>query len=60
VVANGGWGLMGFGIGIAVLHVAALRFGSATGLSLASHLRGLESGVVVERAQEACAMTPSL
>jgi hypothetical protein len=35
VVANGGWGLMGFGIGIAVLHVAALRFGSAAGLSLA-------------------------
>jgi hypothetical protein len=35
VVANGGWGMMGFGIGIAVLHVAALRFGSAIGLSLA-------------------------
>jgi hypothetical protein len=35
VVANGGWGMMGFGIGIAVLHVAALRFGSAAGLSLA-------------------------
>jgi hypothetical protein len=35
VVANGAWGLMGFGIGIAVLHVAALQFGSAIGLSLA-------------------------
>jgi hypothetical protein len=35
VVANGGWGMMGFGIGIAVLHVAALRFGSAAGLCLA-------------------------
>jgi hypothetical protein len=35
VIANGAWGLMGFGIAIAVLHVTALRFGSATGLSLA-------------------------
>jgi hypothetical protein len=35
VIANGGWGLMGFGIAIAVLHLAALRFGSAIGLSLA-------------------------
>ncbi|WP_407177550.1 hypothetical protein [Bradyrhizobium sp. STM 3562] len=35
VIANGGWGLMGFGVAIAVLHVAALRFGSAVGLSLA-------------------------
>jgi hypothetical protein len=35
VIANGAWGLMGFGIAIAVLHVAALRFGSAIGLSLA-------------------------
>ena len=35
VVAHGGWGLVGFGIGIAVLHVAALRFGSAIALSLA-------------------------
>jgi hypothetical protein len=34
VVANGGWGLLGFGMAIAVLHVAALRFGSAIGLSL--------------------------
>jgi len=35
VIANSGWGLMGLGIAIAVLHVAALRFGSAVGLSLA-------------------------
>ena len=35
VLANSGWGLMGLAIAIAVLHVAALRFGSAVGLSLA-------------------------
>jgi hypothetical protein len=35
VVANGGWGLLGFGAGIAVLHVAVLQFGSPIGLSLA-------------------------
>jgi hypothetical protein len=35
VIANGGWGLLGFGIAIAVTHVAVLRFGSAIGLSLA-------------------------
>jgi len=35
VIANSGWGLMGLGVAIAVLHVAALRFGSAIGLSLA-------------------------
>ncbi|MBI5260490.1 MAG: hypothetical protein HY852_01580 [Bradyrhizobium sp.] len=35
VLANGAWGLMGFGVAIAVLHVTALRFGSALGLSLA-------------------------
>ena len=35
VIANGGWGLLGFGVEVAVLHVAALRFGSAVGLSLA-------------------------
>jgi hypothetical protein len=35
VIANSGWGLMGFGIAIAVLNVAALRFGSAIALSLA-------------------------
>ena len=35
VLANSGWGLMGLGIAIAVLHVAVLQFGSAIGLSLA-------------------------
>jgi len=35
VIANSGWGLMGFGLAIAVLHVAVLHFGSAIGLSLA-------------------------
>jgi hypothetical protein len=35
VIAHGGWGLIGFGIGMAVLHVAALQFGSAIALSLA-------------------------
>jgi hypothetical protein len=35
VIANGGWGLIGFGIAIAVLHLAALRFGSVVALSLA-------------------------
>jgi hypothetical protein len=35
VIANSGWGLMGLGIAIAVLQVAALRFGSIVGLSLA-------------------------
>jgi hypothetical protein len=35
VIANGGWGLLGFGVAVAVLHVAASRFGSAIGLSLA-------------------------
>jgi hypothetical protein len=35
VIANAGWGLMGFGIAIAVLHVSALRFGSAAALALA-------------------------
>src|ERR1700722_18006980 len=34
VVANGGWGLFGFGMAIAVMHVAVLHFGSAVGLSL--------------------------
>jgi hypothetical protein len=34
VIANGGWGLLGFGMAIAVMHVAVLRFGSAVGLSL--------------------------
>ena len=35
VVANSGWGLMGFGFGIAVIRLAALPFGSAIALSLA-------------------------
>jgi hypothetical protein len=35
VVANGAWGMIGFGIAIAVMHLAVLRFGSTTGLSLA-------------------------
>ena len=35
VIANSAWGLIGFGIAIAVMHVAVLQFGSAIGLSLA-------------------------
>jgi hypothetical protein len=35
VIANSGFGMIGFGIAITVLHVAALRFGSAVALSLA-------------------------
>jgi hypothetical protein len=35
VLANSGWGLIGLGIAIAVLHLAALRFGSVVGLGLA-------------------------
>jgi hypothetical protein len=35
VIANSGWGLMGFGLAVAVLHAATLHFGSAIGLSLA-------------------------
>ena len=35
MLANSAWGLIGLGIAIAVLHVAALQFGSAIGLSLA-------------------------
>jgi len=35
VIANSAWGLLGLGLAIAVLHVAALQFGSAIGLSLA-------------------------
>jgi len=35
VLANSGWGLLGLGIAIAILHVTALQFGSAIGLSLA-------------------------
>jgi hypothetical protein len=35
MIANGGWGLMGFGLSFVVLHIAAPRFGSAIGLILA-------------------------
>jgi hypothetical protein len=35
VIANSGWGLIGFGLAIAVLHVGALHLGSAIGLCLA-------------------------
>ena len=35
VIANGAWGLMGFGLAVAVLHVGALHLGSAIGLTLA-------------------------
>ena len=35
VIANGAWGLMGFGLAVAVLHVEVLQFGLAIGLSLA-------------------------
>jgi hypothetical protein len=35
VIANGGWGMMGFGVAIAVLYVTTLRFGSAVGLGVA-------------------------
>jgi hypothetical protein len=35
VIANSGWGMMGLGIAIAVLHAAASRFGSVVALSLA-------------------------
>jgi len=34
VIANSAWGLIGLGLAIAILHVAALQFGSAIGLSL--------------------------
>ncbi|KAA0078399.1 hypothetical protein [Tardiphaga sp. P9-11] len=35
VMANGGWGLMGFGIAVATLPLTAPRFGSAIALSVA-------------------------
>ncbi len=35
LVANGAWGMMGYCVAIAILHVAARAFGSAIGLSLA-------------------------
>jgi len=34
LIANGGWGLMGFGLSFAVLHLAAPRLGSAIALCL--------------------------
>jgi hypothetical protein len=34
VIANSRWGLMGFSLGIVMLHVGALHFGSAAGLGL--------------------------
>ena len=34
VLANSAWGLLGFGMAIAVLHAGAANFGSAIGLSL--------------------------
>jgi hypothetical protein len=41
LIANGGWGMMGFGVAIAVLHLTAVPLGSAAALSLA-----LATGVV--------------
>ena len=35
VIANGGWGMMGFTLSFVILHFAALQFGSAIALSLA-------------------------
>jgi hypothetical protein len=35
VIANGGWGMMGFSLSFVVLHFAALQFGSTIALSLA-------------------------
>jgi hypothetical protein len=35
VLANSAWGLLGFGMAIAVMHVAVVGFGSAIGLCLA-------------------------
>jgi hypothetical protein len=35
VIANGGWGMMGFALSFVVLHFGALQFGSAISLSLA-------------------------
>ena len=40
VVASSAWGLLGFAVALAVLHLGVLQFGSATGLSL-----GLATGV---------------
>jgi hypothetical protein len=35
LIANGAWGMIGYGAAVAILHVAAQQFGSATGLGLA-------------------------
>jgi len=35
VLANSAWGLLGFGLGVAVVHVGVLQFGSAIGLCCA-------------------------
>ncbi|TPQ36969.1 hypothetical protein C2U70_11745 [Bradyrhizobium guangdongense] len=35
VLANAAWGLLGFGMAIAVMHVAVVQFGSVIGLSFA-------------------------
>ncbi|MFK4387065.1 hypothetical protein [Bradyrhizobium sp. USDA 223] len=35
VLANSAWGLLGFGMAIAVMHVAVVKFGLAVGFSLA-------------------------
>jgi hypothetical protein len=35
LIANSGWGLLGFGVAVGVLQVTVLRFGSAVALSLA-------------------------
>ena len=60
VIANGGWGLMGFGVAIAVLHVAALRFGSVIALSLAlTTCVSWNLGAVVDRAETCCALNSS-
>jgi hypothetical protein len=41
MIANGGWGMMGFGFSIAVLHMTAVPLGSIAALSLA-----LATGVI--------------
>ena len=51
VIANSGWGLLGFGAGIAMLQVGASQFGSVIGLTLgACDMRSVESRPVVDRA----------
>ncbi len=53
VLANSAWGLLGFGMAIAVLHVAVTQFGSAIGLSLRTrHLHRLEPDAVVDGTTE--------